>query len=71
MFFPISDDTNPIQFDDELIYALSSIRYVREHAPALPELTNDQRKHLSLVDGIALLLVTEDKSDVAAVSFLH
>ncbi|KAI9783099.1 MAG: hypothetical protein M1839_004268 [Geoglossum umbratile] len=33
--------------------------------------TNEQRKHLRLLDGIALLLVTESKGDVAAVSLVH
>ncbi|KAN0072474.1 hypothetical protein V8E54_009403 [Elaphomyces granulatus] len=51
---------------------LSCVRYIREHAPAKPaEITATQRKHLNLLDGIALLLVTEDKSDMTAVSFLQ
>lgn len=29
----------------------------------------EERKHLGLLDGVALLLVTEDKGDVAAASF--
>jgi hypothetical protein len=37
----------------------------------VPILSDIQRKHLNLLDGIVLLLVTEDRSDVAAVSFLH
>ena len=56
---------------DELIYALSSVLRVRERAPTQPLIHNPQMKHLSLLDGIALLLVTEDKADVAAVSFLQ
>ena len=70
--FPIEDSANLPRFDNELVYALSCVRYIREHAPAKPaEITATQRKHLNLLDGIALLLVTEDKSDVAAVSFLQ
>src|SRR2546421_417069 len=66
-----SDDTNsPVQFDDKLVYALSSIRHM--YAPTAPKVTDNQiRKHLSLVDGIALLLVTQENADVAAVSFLR
>jgi hypothetical protein len=70
--FPIEDSANLPRFDNELVYALSCVRYIREHAPAKPaEITATQRKHLNLLDGIALLLVTEDKSDVAAASFLQ
>jgi hypothetical protein len=60
-----------LQFDEELAFALSSIRYIREHAPTVPEPTAIEKKHLDLVDGIALLLVTEDTTDVAAVSFIQ
>ena len=56
---------------DELIYALSSVLRVRERAPTQPLIHNPQMKHLSLLDGIALLLVIEDKGDVAAVSFIQ
>jgi hypothetical protein len=54
---------------DELIFALSCISHVCEHAPTVPSGTAQQRKHLSLLDGLALFLVTEDRGDVAAVSF--
>jgi hypothetical protein len=64
--------TSTARFDNELVYALSCVRCIREHAPTEPATTTTtQRKHLNLLDGIALLLVTEDKSDVAAVSFLQ
>ena len=72
MFFPTSDDTSPpVQFDDELVYALSSVRHIREHAPTIPDVATDQKKYLSLTGGIALLLVTEDKADVTAASFVQ
>ena len=48
-----------------------SIRYIREHAPTVPEPTAIEKKHLDLADGIALLLVTEDTTDAAAVSFIQ
>src|SRR6266516_6255915 len=59
----------PARFDHELVYVLFCVRYIREHAPTKPAITPTQSKHLNLLNGIALLLVTEDKSDVAAVSF--
>ncbi|KAN0070807.1 hypothetical protein V8E54_010972 [Elaphomyces granulatus] len=63
-----SDDTNSsVNFEDNLVYAVSSIRYIREHAPTIVRIRDERRKkHLHLVDAIALLLVTEDKTDVAA-----
>ena len=54
-------------FDDELAFAVSCVRRVREHAPT--PTSRNRGKHMALIDGIALLLVTDDKSDVAAVSF--
>src|SRR5438270_7423997 len=55
---------------DEQVFALSRIKHNRQHAPTVPpQTTGKQGKHLKLLDGIALLLVTEDTSDVAAVSF--
>jgi hypothetical protein len=60
-----------VEFNDELAYALSCIRHIREHVPDEPAPTNHQKKHLRLLDGIALLLATGEKGDVAAVSFLH
>jgi hypothetical protein len=59
------------EFDDQLVYLLSNLRHIRQHVPSVPEPTANQRKHLNLLDGIALLLVTEGKGDVAAVSFVH
>jgi len=46
------------------------LRQIREPSPTIP-IRRSQRKRLSFIDGIALLLVTEDGSDVAAVSFLQ
>ena len=43
----------------------------QELAPTQPTYNNDERirKHLNLLDGIALLLVTESQSDVVATAF--
>jgi hypothetical protein len=61
---------NPnIPFDHELAYAISCIRYIHDHAPTVSAVENERRKHLDLLDGLALILVTGDTSDVAAVSF--
>jgi hypothetical protein len=59
------------EFDDQLVHALSCLSHIRQHVLTVPTLSHDQKKYLSLLDGIALLLVTEGKGDVAAVSFLH
>jgi hypothetical protein len=59
------------QFDDQLVYLLSNLRHIRQHVPPVPKWMDNQKKHLNLLDGIALLLVTEGKGDVAAVSFVH
>src|SRR5438876_7617688 len=56
---------------DKLLFALSCISHIRQRTPREPSLTAQQKKYLSLLDGISLLLVTEDKADVAAVSFLQ
>jgi len=60
-----------IEFDGQAVYALSCVRHIRQNFPLVPTLSGHQKKHLSLLDGIALLLVTDVKGDVAAVSFLH
>ncbi|KAI9770548.1 MAG: hypothetical protein M1840_003138 [Geoglossum simile] len=59
------------QFDDQLVYLLSNLRHIQQHIPSVPEPKGSQKKHLNLLGGIALLLVTGDKGDVAAVSFVH
>jgi hypothetical protein len=54
---------------NSLVYALSSIRHVREYAPQPAIPMNDvDKKHLSLLDDVALLLVVKAKGDVAAVT---
>ena len=57
---------------DELIHALSSVLRIREPAPiqSYAWIPNLQKKHLSLLDAVALLLVV-DKTDAVAVSFLE
>ncbi|KAI9766957.1 MAG: hypothetical protein M1839_004665 [Geoglossum umbratile] len=62
---------SPPQFDDQLVYLLSNVRHIQQHVPSAVEPEGHQKKHLNLLDGIALLLVTGDKGDVAAVSFVH
>ncbi|KAH0556571.1 hypothetical protein GP486_005574 [Trichoglossum hirsutum] len=59
------------QFNDQLVYLLSNLQHIQQHIPSVPEPKGNQKKHLNLLDRIALLLVTEDKGDVAAVSFVH
>lgn len=55
---------------DEKVYALSKIVHqVKFRNNRSDKYTDSQRKHLRLLDDIALLLVTESGSDVAAVSF--
>lgn len=55
---------------DEKVYALSKIVHrVKFRNNRSENYTLSQRKHLRLLDDIALLLVTESGSDVAAVSF--
>jgi hypothetical protein len=64
----VSASSGAVPSVDELVFALSSTSHVREPVPIQPLLTCTQKKHLNLLDGIALLLVTEDKADAAAVS---
>lgn len=55
---------------DEKVYALSKIVHkVKFRNNRSEKYTSSQRKHLRLLDDIALLMVTESGSDVAAVSF--
>lgn len=60
---------SPLSFNEK-VYALSKIvhrvKFRNNHSE---KYTPSQRKHLRLLDDIALLLVTESSSDVAAVSF--
>ena len=65
-----NSNTIPVPDNDKLIYALSCIRHRREFDPTEPPIENAaEKKHLKLLDGIALLLVVGAKADVAAVSF--
>lgn len=58
-----------VPFSDQLC-ALASITHIRDYSPTVSRKSfPDQEKHLRLLDAIALLLVTEEKSDVAAVMF--
>lgn len=55
---------------NEQLSALSSITHIRDYSPTVCRKPfPDQAKHLRLLDAIALLLVTEEKSDVGAVMF--
>ena len=58
----------PAEFD-ELVYALSSVRHIHDHAPTKSLLREGHKKILKLLDGIALLLVMRE-SEVAAVSLV-
>ena len=65
-----NSNTIPVPDNDKLIYALSCIRRSREFDPTEPAIGNAaEKKHLKLLDGIALLLVVGATADVAAVSF--
>lgn len=53
----------------ELVHTISLLRRTQEYTPAPPPHSPTERKHLSLLDGIALLLVMGEKSDVVAVTY--
>lgn len=53
----------------ELVHTISLLRRTQEYTPAPPSCSSTERKHLSLLDGIALLLVMGEKSDVVAVTY--
>ena len=55
---------------NEHVYALSRLSHIHKNVPTKPKTMGiEERKHLKILDGIALLLVTEAKGDVVAVSF--
>lgn len=55
---------------NEHVYALSKLSHIHKSAPTQRKTMGlEESKHLRILDGIALLLVTEDKGDVAAVTF--
>lgn len=65
----MSSSTIPLPFADQL-FVLANITHVRDYCPTISTTPiSDNRKNLRLLDHIALLLVTEEKSDVAAVMF--
>lgn len=58
-----------VPFADQL-FVLANITHVRDSRPTISTTPfSENRKHLRLLNHIALLLVTEEKSDVAAVMF--
>lgn len=68
-YLPGMAQQNSVTFDEK-VYALSKIVHtVKFRNNRSNQYTTSQRKHLRLLDDIALLLVTESGSNVAAVSF--
>lgn len=66
---PSCSSSDPVQFADQL-YVLANITHVRDYSPTVPDTNSpEQQKHLRLLDDIALLLITQSTSDVAAVTF--
>lgn len=63
----MSEPQPPVSFA-ETVYALSKVHVVKYCNDTSESLNDHQRKHLRLLDDIALFLVTDSKSDVAAVS---
>lgn len=60
------------QETSEHILALSKLSHIHGHAPTRPaSMRPEDRNHLRILHGIALMLVTEPKGDVAAVTFLQ
>ena len=53
----------------ELVHTISLLRRTQEYAPAPLPHSPIELKHLSVLDGIALLMVMGDKSDVVAVTY--
>lgn len=55
---------------NEYVYALSQLSHIHENAPTRPpNMRQEDRNHLRILDGIALLPVSEAKGDVTAVTF--
>lgn len=55
---------------NEHVYALSELSHIHKNAPTRPPtVLPEERRHLRILDGIALLLVIEEKGDVAAATF--
>lgn len=54
------------------MYSISTLRRFQELAPTQPNHCDERiKKHLNLLDGIALLLVTDSHSDVVATSYIQ
>lgn len=67
--FPSCSSFDHVPFAEQL-YVLANITHVRDYSPTVPDTNSpEQQKHLRLLDDIALLLITQATSDVAAVTF--
>ena len=53
----------------ELVHTISLLRRTQEYTPAPLPHSPTELKHLSLLDGIVLLMVMGDMSDVVAVTY--
>lgn len=54
---------------DKLVYVLSTLLHVCEHAPFKPVIEDQsERKHVDLLNDIALALTTKARGDVTAVT---
>lgn len=57
---------------DRLVYVLSSLKQIRAHVPAsAANMEAQEKKHMSFLDHIALILVTKAQGDVAATMMEH
>ena len=54
---------------DKLVYVLSTLSHVREHAPLKPVIEgSSEKKHVDLLNDVALALTTKARGDVTAVT---
>lgn len=53
---------------DKLVYVLSTLSHVREHAPLKPAIDSSEKKHVDLLNSITLALTTKVIGDVTAVT---
>lgn len=57
---------------DKHVYVLSTLSHVRDHAPHAPVIEgSSEKKHLNLLNDIALALTTKAKGDVTAVTMIQ
>ena len=57
---------------DRQVYMLASVCHIKDHAAHSAPICNDvEKKHLGLLNYIALLLVTKARGDVAAVTMKY